>query len=85
MSNNIGGHLTFNNLEDLRKEICQKYPIFQLLNTLPSQSKINFGEHKKVNTRILDYTISNFYMTDVISRASITMAQCTKEILNKAG
>ena len=33
LSNNIGGNLTFNNLEDLRKEICQKYPIFQLLNT----------------------------------------------------
>ena len=84
MSNNIGGHLTFNVLEDLRKEICQQYPLFQLLNTLPAQNKLNFGEHKKVNTRILDYTISNFYMTDVISRASITMAQCTKEILNKA-
>ena len=85
MSNNIGGHLTFNVLEDLRKEICQQYPLFQLLNTLPVQNKLKFGEHKKVNTRILDYTISNFYMTDVISRASITMAQCTKEILNKAG
>ena len=84
MSDNIGGYLTFNNLEDLRKEICQKYPLFQLLNALPSQKKLSFGENKKVNTRILDYTISNFYMTDVISRASITMAQCTKEILNKA-
>ena len=60
MSNNIGGHLTFNVLEDLRKEICQQYPLFQLLNTLPVQNKLNFGEHKKVNTRILDYTISNF-------------------------
>jgi len=83
LSNSIGGHLTFNNLEDLRKEICQINPIFQLLNTLPSQKKLKFGKFKKVKKRILDYTISNFYMTDVISRASITMAQCTKEILNK--
>ena len=68
---------------DFEDTIFQKYPLFQLLNTLPSQKKLNFGAHKKVNTRVLDYTISNFYMTDVISRASITMAQCTKEILNK--
>ncbi|MDP1975992.1 MAG: hypothetical protein Q8K37_08495 [Alphaproteobacteria bacterium] len=26
--------------------------------------------------------IQNYYMTDVISRASLTMAKCTKDILN---
>ena len=83
MSNNFGGDLTFNNLKDLRKEIFQKFPLFQLLNTLPITNKLNFGENKKVNKRILDYTIKNFYMNDVISRASITMANCTREILNK--
>jgi len=84
ISNNFGGHLTFNNLENLRKEICKQYPLFQLINKLPSNNKLNFGEYKKVDQRILNYTISNFYMTDAISRASITMAQCTKEILNKS-
>ena len=68
-------------LEELRNEICQKYPIFQSLNTLPLQNKLDFGKDRKIKKRILDYTISNFYMTDVISRSSITMAQCTKEIL----
>ena len=58
-------------------------PLFQLLNRLPITNKLNFGENKKVNKRILDYTIKNFYMNDVISRASITMANCTREILNK--
>ena len=83
MSNNIGGHLTFNNLKDLRKEIFQKYTLFQLLNTLPLEKKLNFGENKKIDTRIIDYAIKNFYMNDVISRASITMANCTREILNR--
>ena len=36
--------------------------------------------HSGVGTK---YNISNFYMTDSISRASSTMAICTKEILNK--
>ena len=83
LSNNIGKPLSFNNLENLRSEICQKYPMFQLLNTLPIQNKLNFGKYKKINTRVLNYTIKNFYMTDVISRASITMAKCTREILKK--
>ena len=83
LSEHIRGNLKFNSLEDLRKEICQNYPIFQLLNTLPQQKSLSFGEYKKIKSRVLDYTISNFYMTDVISRASITMAKCTKEILNK--
>ena len=37
----------------------------------------------KIEDRVLEYNIKNFYMTDVISRASITMANCTREILNK--
>ena len=77
------GSIESYNLKDLRKEIFHKYPLFQLLNRLPITNKLNFGENKKVNKRILDYTIKNFYMNDVISRASITMANCTREILNR--
>ena len=57
--------------------------MFQFINALPKQNKLNFGNYKKINKRNLNHTINNFYMTDVISRASITMANCTKEILNK--
>ena len=37
----------------------------------------------KIKRRLFDYNIKNFYMTDVISRSSITMANCSREILNK--
>ena len=83
LSNVLKKPLSFNNLEELRNNICQQYPMFQFINALPQQNKINFGNYKKINKRNLNHTINNFYMTDVISRASITMANCTKEILNK--
>ena len=83
LSNNISGYLKFNNLDDLRKELCEKYPLFKELNILPKQSNINFSSQKKLKKRVLNYNIENFYMTDVVSRSSITMAKCSKEILNK--
>ena len=38
---------------------------------------------KEILSKYIEFNISNFYMTDSISRASETMAKCTKEILNK--
>ena len=43
----------------------------------------DFGSNKIIESRIVDYNIKNFYMTDSISRSSITMSNCSKEILNK--
>ena len=64
-----------------------KYQIFsQFLKKLiiyHLTSKLDFGSSTKIEDRVLEYNIKNFYMTDVISRASITMANCTREILNK--
>ena len=50
---------------------------------MPSISDLNFGSINKVNSRIIDYNIKNFYKTDVISRSSVNMSNCSKEILNK--
>ena len=81
LSNDFGGNLTFNNLEELRRELCSEFPMFQQINILQNRNTLNFGAKKIINKKILDYTIKNFYMTDVISRSSTTMANCSKEIL----
>jgi len=83
LSNNFLSKLKFNNLSDLRNEISNFFPLFKEINKLPDHSKLNFGSSKIIGNRVFQYNINNFYMTDVISRASITMANCTKEILNK--
>ena len=83
LSNNFSQKLKFNNLSELRNEIANIFPVFKEINNLPSSSKLDFGSSTKIENRALEYNIKNFYMTDVISRASITMANCTREILNK--
>ena len=83
LSNNFSQKLKFNNLSELRNEISNLFPVFKEINNLPSSSKLDFGSSTKIEDRVLEYNIKNFYMTDVISRASITMANCSREILNK--
>ena len=83
LSNNFSKKLQFNNLSELRKEISNLFPLFKEINNLSSISKLNFGSSTKIAGRVFEYNIKNFYMTDVISRASITMANCSREILNK--
>jgi NADH-quinone oxidoreductase subunit G len=83
LSNNFSQKLRFNNLSELRNEISNLFPVFKKINNLPSSSKLDFGSSTKIENRVLEYNIKNFYMTDVISRASITMANCSREILNK--
>mgnify|MGYP003313083794 CR=1 FL=1 len=57
--------------------------MFSKLFENPSGNKISFGSKDLIKDKVINYNIENFYMTDVISRASETMANCTKEILNK--
>jgi len=83
LSNNFSQKLRFNNLSELRNEISNLFPFFKEINNLPSSSMLDFGSSTKIENRVLEYNIKNFYMTDVISRASITMANCSREILNK--
>ncbi len=83
LSNHFSQELKFNNLLELRNEISNSFPVFKEINKLPTSLKLDFGSSRKIENRVLEYNIKNFYMTDVISRASITMANCTKEILTK--
>jgi NADH-quinone oxidoreductase subunit G len=82
LSNHFSQKLKFNNLTELRNEISNFFPAFKEINDLQSSSKLDFGSSTKIENRVLEYNINNFYMTDVISRASITMANCSREILN---
>ena len=82
LSNEFNDNLKFNNLGELRQDIIKEYSFLKELNVLQISEKINFGNSARIKDRKVRYNISNFYMTDSISRASSTMAICTKEILN---
>ncbi len=83
LSNQLENNLKFDNLFELRKEIVSKFNFLKELNILPISKNFESFSFNKINDRKINYNISNFYMTDSISRASETMANCTNEILNK--
>ncbi len=83
LSQEFKEQLKFNNLKELRQEIIKKFPHLNQLNILPNKSKVNFGKSHIIDNNEIEYNIKNFYMTDSISRASVNMANCTKEILNR--
>ena len=83
LSDEFNKSLRFNNLGELRLEIIEKFPNLKQLNVLPNREKLTFGSSLEIQKKEIKYNISNFYMTDSISRSSETMAKCTKEILNK--
>ncbi len=83
LSQEFNEQLKFNNLKELRQEIVKKFPHLNQLNTLPNKSEVNFAKSHIIDNNEIEYNIKNFYMTDSISRASVNMANCTKEILNR--
>ena len=83
LSQEFKEQLKFNNLKELRQEIIKKFPHLNQLNTLPNKNEVNFGKSHIIDNKEIEYNIKNFYMTDSISRASVNMANCTKEILNR--
>jgi NADH-quinone oxidoreductase subunit G len=75
--------LGFNNITELRSLMSEYKAIFKDLNKLHTNN-VNFTEPKdEINSLPLKKIKFNFYMTDPISRASKTMAQCSQEILKK--
>jgi len=83
LSDQFEKKLIFNNLNELRQEIITKFHFLKEINLLPRLLLSNFGLPNKIENRDLEYNIKNFYMTDSISRSSVTMAKCSKEILGK--
>ena len=81
LSDSFDNILKFNNLRELREKLLLEHPMFSKLFEKPSGNKISFGSKDLIKDKDINYNIENFYMTDSISRASETMANCTKEIL----
>ncbi len=73
--------LQYDNLEELRNRMCANHPSFQDINTIPSTKWVEFGINGELNSKPLSTVIDNFYLTDVISRSSPTMAKCSDEFV----
>lgn len=83
LSDAVGKPLAYNTLDELRARVGREFSHLATLDDVsPAPWKISAEKRKyKITAEPFEEYFSNFYMTDPISRASKTMAECTREIL----
>ncbi|HEY4136349.1 MAG TPA: NADH-quinone oxidoreductase subunit NuoG [Alphaproteobacteria bacterium] len=78
LSQVIGKTLPFDSLAQLRAKLASAYPTFAQLDVLTPAAWGAFGMEGAMDGAAFRLPIANFYMTDPISRASVTMAKCAE-------
>lgn len=73
--------LPYDNLAQLRARMAKLNPVFAVHDQIQAGEWKAFGATGAIAATPFDYPVKNYYMTDPISRASRTMAQCTEEFV----
>lgn len=76
--------LSYDTQHDLRMRIVDEWEFLGDLDVLPKAEWKAFGEKGKITKTVFKNPIENFYMTNSISRASVTMQKCTESFFNQA-
>ncbi|HEY8963860.1 MAG TPA: molybdopterin-dependent oxidoreductase, partial [Alphaproteobacteria bacterium] len=79
----VGKPLSYNTLADLRAALIKDYPDFAHIDDIAPAKWNDFGKAGKCDDAPFKNTLPGYYQTDVISRASVTMAECVEEFINK--
>jgi NADH-quinone oxidoreductase subunit G len=79
LSEVVGKPLSYNTLAELRAQLVNDYPDFAYIDDMAPAKWSDFGKAGKVDTAPFKKTLGGYYQTDVISRASVTMAECVEE------
>ena len=77
--------LDYVTLGDVRTAMAQANPVFEKVDELSAATWGSFGSDDEMSAAPFESPIANYYMTDPISRASETMAECTREFVNASG
>lgn len=72
--------LPYDDVVQLRARIVHEWPHFAELDTLIPAEWVSFGGAGKVDKAPFVSPVKNFYLTNVISKASLTMAKCANEM-----
>jgi NADH-quinone oxidoreductase subunit G len=83
LSGVLGEVLPYDNLGELRQRLIQDNPVFAAVDQIEPAQWGAFGESGPLDAAPLASPIRNYYMTDPISRASETMAQCTAALIDR--
>jgi NADH-quinone oxidoreductase subunit G len=76
----LGLEIKADELHLIRKMMAQEYDIFNHIDEIMVNDFLPFKSSIKLSKHPLEKVAMNYYMTDPISRASVTMAKCTKAI-----
>jgi NADH-quinone oxidoreductase subunit G len=77
LSEKLGKPLPYDNLGQVRRRLVAVNPVFGTLEEAKRGAWGAFGQAGAVGSEPFASPVRNFYMTDPISRASPTMAECT--------
>jgi len=82
LSDVLGQTIACNDLRGVRGMMIETSASFMNIDAVASATWSDFGTPGEVSDTPFQSPISNFYMTDPISRASETMAKCTETFLD---
>ena len=83
LSDVLGKTLPYNNIIELRAHMSESLPVLGEIDTLTPSSWSDHGEIAEMDSAPFESPVTNFYMTDPISRASETMAACTETFVKE--
>ena len=81
----IGRKLPFDSLGELRRMLREAHPGLAEIDRVSPAEWGEFGEPGPIDPAPFAYPIADFYRTDPISRASLTMAECSDVFLARHG
>ena len=84
LSDALGKALPYDDVSAVRRRMAAIDPVFYGLNDVATAKWEDFGQSGEMHDAAFKSPIENFYMTDPISRASVTMADCTRAVLGQA-
>ena len=85
LSGVIGANLDYVMLGDVRTALAAANPVFDQIDQVQPASWDAFGTAGEMDAAPFESPVTNYYMTDPISRASETMAECTREFVSGKG
>ncbi len=83
LSDVLGCTLPYDNIAAVRRRLAEANASFESLDEAPSEKWGKFGFEGPLDGAAFESPVDNFYMTDPISRASETMAECTRVVLGR--
>ncbi len=82
LSDHTGKVLPYDDLFALRQRLVEEYSFFQNLDTLPRIEWADFGAKGNVASDVFVNPVTDFYLTNVITKASQTMQECSRVLVH---